>query len=104
MQSSKPNLVTRDDTLLGVCEALGEDFGFNPLWLRIALGGLFIWNPVAVIGGYLVAGAIVLLSRKLSPNPRQAALPSASPAMVQPAAQPVRPSADNEAQMPAIAA
>ena len=32
------NPFTREDTLFGICEALGEDFRFNPLLLRIAFG------------------------------------------------------------------
>src|ERR1043166_10247988 len=38
MQTFPRNPLTREDTLLGVCEALGEDFRFNPLLLRVALG------------------------------------------------------------------
>jgi phage shock protein PspC (stress-responsive transcriptional regulator) len=63
--------LTREDTLFGVCEALGEDFRFNPLLLRVAFGaGLFL-NPMIAIGGYAAAGAVVLISRLVSPNPRQ---------------------------------
>ena len=29
-------LPLRNDTILGVCEAIGRDFGFQPLWLRLA--------------------------------------------------------------------
>lgn len=72
MQTAQPSLFAREDTMLGVCEALGEDFGFDPLWLRLALPVLLFLNPVATIGGYLAAGAIVLLSRLLFPNPRVA--------------------------------
>ena len=69
MQAAQTNILARDDTFFGVCEALGEDFGFNAQYLRIALGVLLIWNPIAVIAGYLVAGAVVALSRWLAPNP-----------------------------------
>ena len=34
---TKP-LAAPKDNLLGICNALGSDFGFNPLWLRLALG------------------------------------------------------------------
>ena len=30
-------LPLRNDTILGVCEAIGQDFGFNPLWLRLGV-------------------------------------------------------------------
>lgn len=71
MQNAKPNLITRDDTLLGVCEALGEDFGFNPLWLRISLAVGLLWNPMAMIGAYLGLGVVVLATRLLIPARRQ---------------------------------
>ena len=38
MQALPRNPFTREDTLFGVCEALGEDFRFNPLLLRVAFG------------------------------------------------------------------
>ena len=75
-----PSLLTRDDTFFGVCQALGEDFGFNPLWLRLALGGLLFWNPVAVISAYLVAGVLVAAIRWFVPNPVSAAAASESEA------------------------
>lgn len=67
------NLLARDDTLLGVCAALGEDFGFNPQYLRAAFAVVLLVNPAAVIAAYLALGAIVMLSRWLAPNPRPAA-------------------------------
>jgi phage shock protein C len=77
-------LPLRDDTLLGVCEALGEDFGFNPLWLRIALAVGLLWNAYAIVGIYLAAAVIVGASRLLFPKPRVAAASanaSAEPAL-----------------------
>ena len=53
----------KPDNLFGVCAALGEDFGFNPLWLRIALGAGVLWNPLAVLGVYVALGALVLATR-----------------------------------------
>jgi phage shock protein C len=73
MQTSQPSLIARDHTLFGVCEALGEDFGFNPVFLRVPLAALLLVNPVAVIGTYLAAGIVVFLTRWVSPNPRPAA-------------------------------
>src|SRR5688572_3979116 len=97
MQSKQPSLFARDDTLLGVCEAIGEDFGFNPLYLRVALGVMMIWAPVAVITAYVAAGAVVLLSRLVFPKPRHAGAAVA--------AQPARPlEGDNEAEAMAVAA
>jgi phage shock protein PspC (stress-responsive transcriptional regulator) len=64
------NLFTRPDTLLGVCEGLGEDLGTHPNLLRVSLAGLLFWNPAAAIVTYVGAGAIVALSRWIFPNPR----------------------------------
>jgi phage shock protein PspC (stress-responsive transcriptional regulator) len=77
MQTSQPPLWARDHTLFGVCEALGEDLGFNPLFLRIPLAALLLWNPVAVIATYVALGVLVLLTRWVAPNPRLAAAPAA---------------------------
>lgn len=78
MERVQSKVFDRGDTLLGVCEALGQDFGFNPLWLRIAFAAPLIWNPVAVFGVYLALGAVVLVSRLLFPSKRAAAA-AASP-------------------------
>jgi phage shock protein C len=72
MQDETTNLLLRDDTMLGVCQGLGEDFGFNPLWLRIVFAAALIWNPVYDIGAYLALGSAVLLSRLIVRNPRPA--------------------------------
>ncbi len=69
MQSGQPNVLTRDDTFFGVCQALGEDFGFNPNYLRVALAVMLFVNPVAMLAGYAGAGVVVALSRWLVPNP-----------------------------------
>lgn len=63
------SIVARDDTLLGVCFAIGEDFGFNPLYLRILFAVVLFWSPVAAFGGYAVLGAVVAFSRWLAPVP-----------------------------------
>ncbi|MEA3011668.1 MAG: hypothetical protein QOD42_213 [Sphingomonadales bacterium] len=73
MQSYQPAIFWREDTLFGVCEALGEDFGFNPLFLRAALALGLLWNPLVMIYAYLGLAAVVLVSRLIAPNPRPAA-------------------------------
>jgi phage shock protein PspC (stress-responsive transcriptional regulator) len=70
MQSYQPAIFWREDTLFGVCEALGEDFGFNPLFRRVALSVGLLWDPLLMIYAYLGLAAIVLVSRLLAPNPR----------------------------------
>jgi phage shock protein PspC (stress-responsive transcriptional regulator) len=59
--------MTRDDTLLGICEGIGHDFGFNPLWLRLAFAVTLLFSPVAVIGTYLALGLVVALTHWLYP-------------------------------------
>ena len=36
-QDNQVALPLRSHTILGVCEAIGEDFGFNPNFLRVPL-------------------------------------------------------------------
>ena len=70
MQAQDQNvaLPLRTHTILGVCEAIGEDFGFNPVFLRIPLAVSVIWNPLIAIGTYFALGAVVLASRLLFPK------------------------------------
>jgi len=74
MTTSKLPVYAREHTLLGVCEALGEDFGFNPLFLRVPLAVCLLLNPLAVIAAYAALGLLVLVSRRLIPNPTPAAM------------------------------
>ena len=63
-------LPLRGHTILGVCEAIGEDFGFNPTYLRVPLAaGVLISIKYAILA-YFVLGAVVLASRLLFPAPR----------------------------------
>ena len=64
------SLIARDDTLLGVCAAIAEDFGFNPVLLRILFGIGMLLSPFTAIGAYAAAGVLVLVSRRLVPEPR----------------------------------
>ena len=79
----QPALPLRTHTILGVCEAIGEDFGFNPVLLRVPLAATVLWSPLAAIAGYFALGAIVLASRLLFPDRRTAAV-SAQPTMAEP--------------------
>lgn len=81
----------RDDTFLGVCEALGEDLGFPPNLLRIALAPVLIWNPLIAVAGYVAAAVLIALLRWVAPNPVSAP-PVAAP--VTPAAREERDEAD----------
>lgn len=79
------NLLTRDDTFFGVCEAIGEDLGFHANWLRLGLGIALFFSPVAVIGGYFAAGIVVALTRWIAPNPALAEMEAADAAAAEPA-------------------
>ena len=68
MPTSNANLLLRNDTVLGVCEAIGQDFGFHPNWLRLAFASLFYFFPVGVIGTYLGLGIVVAFTRWAAPD------------------------------------
>jgi phage shock protein PspC (stress-responsive transcriptional regulator) len=73
MQTSLIPVYARDHTLLGICEALGEDLGFNPVFLRVPLAVCLLLNPWAVVATYAGLGILVAFTRLVAPNPRQAA-------------------------------
>ncbi|MDZ3831739.1 MAG: PspC domain-containing protein [Sphingopyxis sp.] len=79
------NLFRRRDTFFGICEAVGQDFGFNPLWLRLAFVLPLFFFPVQTFAGYFGLGLVVLASRLLFPakdaaKAQAAAAPTATPA------------------------
>ncbi len=71
-------LPLRSHTILGVCEAIGEDFGFNPTFLRVILAAMVLYSPVIAIGSYFALGAVVLVSRLVFPNAKPATQPVAA--------------------------
>lgn len=75
----EPPLPLRGDTFLGVCEAIGQDLGFHPNWLRIPFAALILWNPVVIVGLYLGLGCVVATARWYFPaeQKQQAAQPQA---------------------------
>ena len=83
---TEPHAPAKPDDLLGICAAIGEDLGFNPLWLRVAFGAGILWNPAVIVGTYLALGLVVLAMRLLFPDrkpvesdvPGLAALPEAA--------------------------
>lgn len=80
MQTSQPSVFARDHTILGVCEALGEDLGFNPVLLRIAFAVGLFFSPLGAPALYAGLGALVAFTRLVAPNPRPAAVSEAAPA------------------------
>jgi len=69
-QENQVALPLRSHTILGVCEAIGEDFGFNPTFLRVPLAASVIYSPMIAIGIYFALGLAVLASRLLFPKPK----------------------------------
>ena len=67
MQKQTP-LPLRNDNILGVCEAIGRDFGFNPLWLRLAFIAPLFYAPLASIAAYFGLGLIVGLANWFAPD------------------------------------
>jgi phage shock protein C len=102
MTAIQPNPLTRADTFFGVCQALGDDLGFNPIFLRVTLAGMLFWNPWVAIASYAAGGVVVLASRLLAPEPRskQSAPPAVAEtedALVAEAVAPA-PAGDNDAR------
>lgn len=62
----------KPDNILGICEAVGNDLGFNPTWLRVAFLPLLFFAPKVMVGAYLALGVVVLASRLIFPKPRTA--------------------------------
>jgi phage shock protein PspC (stress-responsive transcriptional regulator) len=86
-QENQVALPLRSHTILGVCEAIGEDFGFNPVLLRVPFAASVLWSPLMAIGAYFALGAVVLLSRLVFPKPKQSptvAIEQAEPANAEP--------------------
>ncbi len=72
MPFSDTNVFARDDTFFGVCQAIGEDLGFNPNYLRIAFALPLLYAPVTTVGAYFGLALLVLLTRLVLPNPSRA--------------------------------
>lgn len=67
-QETQVALPLRSHTILGVCEAIGEDFGFNPTFLRVPFAATVLWSPIWAVVAYLALGLVVLGSRLLFPK------------------------------------
>ena len=78
-QQNPVALPLRAHTILGVCEAVGEDFGFNPVLLRIPFAAAVLWSPTVTLAVYFALGAVVFASRLLFPRSKSAAAMSAPP-------------------------
>jgi phage shock protein C len=89
-----------NDSLVGVCAAIGEDFGFPANLLRVAFGAGLLFSLELVLAAYAALGVVVLAARVLFPNTgRPAPAPAVTPAPVPEPAE-----ADKEAEeLPALA-
>jgi len=77
-QEDRIALPLRSHTIFGVCEAIGEDFAFNPVLLRVPFAATVLWSPMIAIGAYLAVGLIVLASRLLFPERKASQAPAVS--------------------------
>ena len=78
-QENQVALPLRAHTILGVCEAIGEDFGFNPTFLRIPLAASVLYSPTYAIALYLALGVVVLASRLIFPKKKATVIDQAEP-------------------------
>jgi len=80
--TDQPSTKPARDSIFGVCAAFASDFGFNPLWLRLAIGAGLMWNMEAALGAYVVLGVIVLVSRLAAPDARADPKPVVAPVAI----------------------
>ena len=59
------------DSLFGICQSIGDHVGFNPLYLRLSLFVLMLFNPIAMACAYAGLGAVVGLSHLIFPKPEE---------------------------------
>jgi phage shock protein PspC (stress-responsive transcriptional regulator) len=71
-QDNQIALPLRSHTIFGACEAIGEDFGFNPMLLRVPFAATVLWSPLWAIVAYLALSVVVLGSRMLFPKAKAA--------------------------------
>ena len=80
-------LPLRNDTILGVCEAIGQDFGFNPIFLRLAFIAFLFFEPLnatlAYVGLGLVVAAIRYLVRDTKTGTASLSTPASRPTAIQ---------------------
>ena len=71
-QVNQVALPLRSHTILGVCEAVGEEFGFNPVYLRVPFAASVIYSPMMALAAYLLLGIGVLVARTFLRDVREA--------------------------------
>lgn len=68
--TDRANLLTREDTLLGVCAGLADELGIDVLLPRLLFALALFWNPVAVAIAYVTLGVALALFRWAFPPHR----------------------------------
>ena len=68
--ATRTPIFDRPETIFGVCESLGDDFGISGNWFRAALFPLLVWQPLWTVVGYLLLAGLVLASRLIFPDVR----------------------------------
>jgi len=63
MQDVRTSLPFRSDTMFGICEALGQDFGINANWFRVVFATGVVFNLEYALAAYFGVGLLVLASR-----------------------------------------
>ena len=71
------------DRLFGICQAVGDSLGFNPVFLRVGLIGILFFSPALMVGAYLGLGIVVGGSHLLFPKPNQPEAQTAEQARVE---------------------
>ena len=74
-------LFARHDTFLGVCEGIGQDFGFNPNWLRLVAAVSLLVFPMITVATYVGLAVVVHASRRIFPVAQPAAPVEAAPVL-----------------------
>jgi len=64
----KTSYFNRPDTMLGVCQAIGEDMGISPNWIRVAFAVAFFFYPWQAALAYVGLGALGALLRRVWPD------------------------------------
>lgn len=101
--SANRNSFHRPDTFFGVCEAIGQDFGFNPLWLRLAFVPPVFFQPAYALVAYVTLGLVVLASRMMFPDPQNPAVTAETESAAVTTIEPEAPAAKQPEALPLAA-
>jgi len=63
MMSNQTPAESPRDNLFGICHTLGETFGFNPIYPRVALLGAVMLDAEMALIAYFSAGVAVMIAK-----------------------------------------